>query len=248
MSERDFRTQLGELAGIDVDLHDRDFLLTWQHSDRTIHAILGLATILEAMARSNLATRVFDNGLGVAIFRDKSTRTRNAFEAGMTQLGGHAHFLDADATQISHGETPEDTGRILAAMGHGICIRHDLVLNEGNNIRIYKVELAGATDVSGLNSLVGQSYTPVSKQLLFTLPSTLQGGQFAPDNIEAVTFWPNFPDGSRSILLFSDNNFSTGQATQVVLLKAVPEPLSAAICSIFGLCAVAVFRRPRGDR
>ena len=66
------------------------------------------------------------------LFFDKSTRTRNAFEAGMTQLGGHAHFLDSDATQISHGETPEDTGKILASMGHGICIRHDLVLNEGN--------------------------------------------------------------------------------------------------------------------
>ena len=66
----------------------------------------------------------------------------------MTQLGGHAHFLDADVTQISHGETPADTGRILASMGHGICIRHDLVLNEGNR---YMREMAAAIDVPIIN-------------------------------------------------------------------------------------------------
>ena len=33
----------------------------------------------------------------------------------MTQLGGHAHFLDADVTQISHGETPGLGGEIETA-------------------------------------------------------------------------------------------------------------------------------------
>ena len=60
------------------------------------------------------------------MFFDKSTRTRNSFEAGMTQLGGHAHFLTADAMQVSHGESPKDTGIILSSYGHGIAIRHDL--------------------------------------------------------------------------------------------------------------------------
>ena len=66
----------------------------------------------------------------------------------MTQLGGHAHFLDADVTQISHGETPSDTGKILAAMGHGICVRHDLVLGEGNK---YMREMAAACNVPIIN-------------------------------------------------------------------------------------------------
>src|ERR1035438_10293390 len=54
------------------------------------------------------------------MFFDKSTRTRNSFEAGMTQLGGHAHFLTADVMQVSHGESPKDTGIILSSYGHAI--------------------------------------------------------------------------------------------------------------------------------
>ena len=50
------------------------------------------------------------------LFLDKSTRTRNAFETGMTQLGGHAIFLDADKTQVAHGESPKDMGIILSRL------------------------------------------------------------------------------------------------------------------------------------
>jgi N-acetylornithine carbamoyltransferase len=66
------------------------------------------------------------------LFLDKSTRTRNAFEAGMTQLGGHAIYLDAEKTQVAHGESPKDMGIILSRYGHGLAIRHDLAPYEGN--------------------------------------------------------------------------------------------------------------------
>src|SRR5450755_3665535 len=58
------------------------------------------------------------------IFFEQSTRTRNSMEAGMTQLGGHAHDLTPDKMQISHGETPKDTGKVLSRYGHGIAIRN----------------------------------------------------------------------------------------------------------------------------
>ncbi len=58
------------------------------------------------------------------IFFEQSTRTRNSMEAGMTQLGGHAHDLTADKMQISHGEAPKDTAIILSSMGHGIASRN----------------------------------------------------------------------------------------------------------------------------
>ncbi|HOW44969.1 MAG TPA: ornithine carbamoyltransferase [Candidatus Aminicenantes bacterium] len=58
------------------------------------------------------------------IFFEQSTRTRNSMEAGMTQLGGHAHDLTADKMQISHGESAKDTAIILSRMGHGIASRN----------------------------------------------------------------------------------------------------------------------------
>ncbi|MBL1216434.1 MAG: ornithine carbamoyltransferase [Planctomycetes bacterium] len=100
------------------------------------------------------------------LFFDKSTRTRNAFEAGMTQLGGHAHFLDVAHSQISHGETAADTGRILAAMGHGICVRHDLIPGAGNR---YMREMAEASNVPIINMQCDVDHPTQTLADLFTL-------------------------------------------------------------------------------
>ena len=66
----------------------------------------------------------------------------------MTQLGGHAHFLTADAMQVSHGESAKDTGIILSSYGHAIAIRHDLIPGEGN---AYMREVARWADAPVIN-------------------------------------------------------------------------------------------------
>lgn len=58
------------------------------------------------------------------LFFDESTRTRNSTEAGATQLGAHAHFLDAAKMQIQHGDNAKDTAMILSSYGHAIACRH----------------------------------------------------------------------------------------------------------------------------
>jgi ornithine carbamoyltransferase len=50
--------------------------------------------------------------------------------------------------QVSHGESPKDTGIILSRYGHGIAIRHDLIPGEGN---AYMREVARWADVPVIN-------------------------------------------------------------------------------------------------
>jgi len=82
-------------------------------------------------------------------------------------------------------------------------------------IQIFLASLAGATDVSKLDSLAGQSYTPVRKTLLYDFARA----GFLPDNIEGLALGPRLADGSRTLVLVSDNNFELLQQTQIVALR-----------------------------
>lgn len=103
----------------------------------------------------------------------------------------------------------------------------------GNTIKIYRVSLEGATDVSGVDSLAASSVAPVQKELLVDLADCPPGGaKTAPgavqpnpllDNFEALTLGPVLPDGRRSLVLVSDDNFNSCQTTRVVVLGVVTD-------------------------
>ncbi len=110
--------------------------------------MLAVAAELKAARKAGKSTKLLDAKTLYMLFLDKSTRTRNAFETGMTQLGGHAIFLDADKTQVSHGESPKDTALTLSRYGEGIAIRHDLAPYEGN---LWMREIAKWADIPLIN-------------------------------------------------------------------------------------------------
>ena len=85
----------------------------------------------------------------------------------------------------------------------------------GNTIKLYTVSVVGATDVNGVESLapVLGSITPASKSLLLDLDTL----GIPLDNVEGMAFGPNLPDGRRSLVLVSDNNFAPAQFTQFLL-------------------------------
>jgi ornithine carbamoyltransferase len=90
------------------------------------------------------------------IFFEQSTRTRNSIEAGITQLGGHAHDLTKEKMQLSHGETARDTAQVLSRMGQAIAIRN-CFHNIGNK---YLNEISENSDIP-LISMQDDIYHPL---------------------------------------------------------------------------------------
>jgi 3-phytase len=85
----------------------------------------------------------------------------------------------------------------------------------GNTIKLYSVGLPGADDVNGADSLAGLlgQVEPVHKTLLLDLDTL----GIPLDNVEGMTLGPRLPDGRRSLVLVSDNNFAASQFTQFLL-------------------------------
>ena len=86
-----------------------------------------------------------------------------------------------------------------------------------NRIRIYRVSLDDATDVSAIDSIKGRAdIVGVKKTLLLDLaktPGLSQDLYPALDNFEGMTFGPTLPDGRRTLVIVSDDNFNTSQRT-----------------------------------
>jgi hypothetical protein len=90
-----------------------------------------------------------------------------------------------------------------------------------NRIRLFRVSLAGATDVSHIDSLGGATYTPVQKTLLLDLSAVngLSQELATLENFEGLAAGPVLADGSRSLLLVSDDNFHATQRTSFLLFR-----------------------------
>jgi ornithine carbamoyltransferase len=131
-----------------AQLTGRDYIETLDWTREEIDEAIAVARELKQLRRDGKPHRLLADKTVYLLFLDKSTRTRNAFETGMTQLGGHAIFLDADKTQVVHGETPQDTALTLSRYGEGIAIRHDLVPYEGN---AWMREVARHADIPVIN-------------------------------------------------------------------------------------------------
>jgi hypothetical protein len=87
-------------------------------------------------------------------------------------------------------------------------------------IRLYAIDVTGATDIAAMPSLAGAAYTPVTKRLIIDLAKTPDLGHI--DNIEGMSWGPALPDGKRSLVLVSDNNFNPAQVTQFLAFEVEP--------------------------
>jgi ornithine carbamoyltransferase len=123
----------------------KDFLslADWEASE--LRAILDRAGELKRLYRRGETPQTLRGRTLAMYFEKPSLRTHVTFEAGMTQLGGHAILLRPDQVGIGRRESAADVARNLSRWVHGILARtFDHALVE---------ELARAADIPVINGL-----------------------------------------------------------------------------------------------
>ncbi|HTY09235.1 MAG TPA: knotted carbamoyltransferase YgeW, partial [Candidatus Edwardsbacteria bacterium] len=123
---------LAALKKLKTAMRGRDFLLTWERTLDEIKATGLVAECLKELHREGANTRIFESGLAISIFRDKSTRTRFSFASAADLLGLSVSDLDEEKSQIAHGETVRETANMISFLTETIGIRDDMFLGEGN--------------------------------------------------------------------------------------------------------------------
>ncbi len=116
------------LSKVLADLKGKDFLSC---SDFNAEQIIGLHELSIQLKKGDRRIDLGNRVLGL-IFRKASTRTRVSFQVAMTRLGGQTIDLSSQTSQISRGESLEDTARVLSRYCDALAIRtygHDELID-----------------------------------------------------------------------------------------------------------------------
>lgn len=100
--------------------------------------------------------------------------------------------------------------------GHFLSLERSFGAN-GFAVKLFQLAIGSATDTMLIDNFRGTlpKVQPIRKKLLLDLGEL----GIRLDNLEGMTFGPQLPDGSRSLVLVSDNNFSQEQITQFLLFR-----------------------------
>ena len=150
-----------EIGALKSNLHNKDFLLTWEQSTDELKQVLKVADALKSMRADNIATKVFSSGLGISVFRDNSTRTRFSYASALNLLGLGQQDLDEGKSQIAHGETVRETANMISFCADAIGIRDDMFLGAGN---AYMREVGASLDDGFANGVLPQRPALVNLQ------------------------------------------------------------------------------------
>lgn len=103
-----------------------------------------------------------------------------------------------------------------------LSLERSFSLIKGHTIRLYEVDLTGADDISKIASIKAININKIKtaqKKLLFNFNQL----NIPIDNIEGLTFGQCLPNGRRSLIFVSDNNFTSLQFTQILAFSVKDE-------------------------
>jgi hypothetical protein len=131
-----------------------------------------------------------------------------------TLISEHVYLLDPppEGTQ-NHGLTEM---LVLDQAGHFLSLERSFGFS-GFGIKLFQMATGGANDTSGIEAFEGNIGTiaPIRKERLLDLADL----GIPLDNLEGMTLGPRLPDGTQSLILVSDDNFSDLQVTQFLLFR-----------------------------
>jgi hypothetical protein len=95
------------------------------------------------------------------------------------------------------------------------------VYGVGTSLRIYAIDTREASDTLAQESLRPGSYQPTVKRLVADLA---QLGLSRLDNTEGMCWGPRLPNGHRTLVVVSDDNFRSDQVTQFAAFEYLETP------------------------
>ena len=113
-------------------LRGKDFIRISDFTKEEIVTMLDAGKALKLENARGVPHEILKGQTIFLMFYAKSLRTRNSFETGIFQLGGHANFLTTDAVyepavegkeQAYVTERLDDVANVLSRYGEAICIR-----------------------------------------------------------------------------------------------------------------------------
>ena len=123
----------------------RDFLTGEELGAFELGKLLDRAAALKAGRGERLGADSLAGRSIALVFEKPSTRTRISFEVGVAELGANPIVLRGDEMQLSRGESPADTARVLSRYVDAIVIR------SGSHETV--AELAAGAEVPVINAL-----------------------------------------------------------------------------------------------
>lgn len=93
-----------------------------EQSSQDLLDILQLAQKIKAKFKAEKLTDFLPQKTLIMLFQKTSTRTRLSFEAGMTELGGHAIYLDSRNSQLSLADFSDEIQAVMR-FGHILMFR-----------------------------------------------------------------------------------------------------------------------------
>ncbi|NJR38265.1 MAG: esterase-like activity of phytase family protein [Leptolyngbyaceae cyanobacterium CSU_1_4] len=129
-------------------------------------------------------------------------------------ISEHIYLLDEPPADTKNNGLTEML--VLDQGGHFLSLERSFGAS-GFGAKLFQMATGGANDTSTFDAFQGNigGVTPIYKELLLDLAEL----DIPLDNLEGMTLGPQLPDGTRSLLLVSDDNFNDLQRTQFLLFR-----------------------------